>query len=178
MSKDTAGGNGLSVAGKSGVPDQCVSGVVGTMLVVMEQSGGLVVSWLSIGSNWSCGNLDGWGGLDNRGGSLSGGFRSWGNSRLWLWDRDDSGGWRGWWWRRGCRGRLSRALWLVLSVDGVLDDDGGVGDGRRDWGKITSSHSHVDDVGNDVGDIGLLVHSLVLDWRSNGDGGTEDSEDS
>lgn len=62
----------------------------------------------------------------------------------------------------------------MVSVDGVLDDDGGVRDGGR--GKITSSHGNVDDISDDVGDVGLLVHSLV-DWRSNGDSRTEESED-
>jgi len=179
VSEDAALGNGLSIASKSGVPDQSISGVVSTVLVVVEESSRLVVSWLSIGSSLSSGNLDDWGGLNNWGGSLSCGFRSWSNgSWLWLGNWDDSRGWGRWWWRRG-RGRWlwrRRGLRLVVSKDGVLDDDGGVGGDCREW--LTSSHGNVHDISDDVGNVGLLVHSLVLNWRGNGDGSTEDSEDS
>lgn len=64
----------------------------------------------------------------------------------------------------------------MVSEDSVLDNDGGVGGDCGEW--LTSSHGNVHDISDDVGNVGLLVHSLVLDWRRNSDGGTEDSEDS
>lgn len=51
MSKDTALGDGLSIASKSGVPGQLAGSVVGTVLVVVVQSSGLVVGWLSGGGS-------------------------------------------------------------------------------------------------------------------------------
>ena len=63
----------------------------------------------------------------------------------------------------------------MVRIDGVLDGDGGIGGGRGRK-RLTSSHGHIDDISDDIGDIGLLVHSLVS-WSSHGDSGTDESED-